>query len=99
MSDCPKLRFTTLDVFTSTRFSGNPLAIVQVPKELKNVLSQMQKQTIAREFNLSETVFVHQGNPGEPINIDIQNKRQVTFRGTSINWEWMVPSFRAPNEG
>ncbi|CAJ2511415.1 Uu.00g070400.m01.CDS01 [Anthostomella pinea] len=52
------LTFTTLDVFTSTRFRGNPLAIVQVPTGTD--LSQEQKQLIAREFNFSETVFLHE---------------------------------------
>ncbi|KAF8159591.1 hypothetical protein B0H34DRAFT_410187 [Crassisporium funariophilum] len=67
----PKLRFTTLNVFTSTRFLGNPLAIVHVPRNLDGGLSQTQKQTIAREFNLSETVFLHEGDPEAPIKIDI----------------------------
>ncbi|KAF7303852.1 Phenazine biosynthesis PhzC/PhzF protein [Mycena indigotica] len=52
------LRFIQLDVFTSTPFIGNPLAIVLVPA--KSSLSQEQKQLIAREFNLSETVFLHE---------------------------------------
>ncbi|KAI6091055.1 Diaminopimelate epimerase-like protein [Hypoxylon rubiginosum] len=52
------LTFTTFDVFTTTPFRGNPLAIVQVPTAVK--LSQDQKQLIAREFNLSETVFLHE---------------------------------------
>ncbi|KAI0843582.1 Diaminopimelate epimerase-like protein [Hypoxylon sp. FL0890] len=52
------LNFTTFDVFTTTAFRGNPLAIVQVP--IGTELSQNQKQLIAREFNLSETVFLHE---------------------------------------
>ncbi|KAH9907760.1 Diaminopimelate epimerase-like protein [Xylariomycetidae sp. FL2044] len=51
------LSFVTLDVFTSTPFRGNPVAIVHVP--LTTDLSQEQKQLIAREFFLSETVFLH----------------------------------------
>ncbi len=46
--------FHTLDVFTDTRFGGNPLAIVLNA----DALSGAHMQTIAREFNLSETVFV-----------------------------------------
>ena len=49
-----KLPFTTYDVFTNRRFGGNPLAIV----EEADALSTEQMQTIAREFNLSETIFV-----------------------------------------
>ncbi|XXH05223.1 Adenylate kinase [Hypoxylon texense] len=52
------LSFTTFDVFTTTPFRGNPLAIVQVPTNV--TLSQDQEQLIAREFNLSETVFLHE---------------------------------------
>ena len=52
------LDFATVDVFTTERFLGNPLAIVHVPKD--SVLEQDQKQLIAREFNFSETVFVHE---------------------------------------
>ena len=52
------LSFITVDVFTQTRFLGNPLAIVRIPKG-KDV-STKQMQTIAREFNLSETLFIHE---------------------------------------
>jgi trans-2,3-dihydro-3-hydroxyanthranilate isomerase len=47
-------RFVTLDVFTGRRFAGNPLAVVLDPDGLDTV----SMQAIAREFNLSETVFV-----------------------------------------
>src|SRR5688572_11321806 len=49
-----KRRFATLDVFTESRFAGNPLAVVLEPQGLETAAMQ----TIAREFNLSETVFV-----------------------------------------
>ena len=49
-----RLDFHTLDVFTQTRFGGNPLAVVMDADDL--TVDQMQ--TIAREFNLSETVFI-----------------------------------------
>ena len=47
--------FMTLDVFTMQRFAGNPLAVVFDA----DGLSDDAMQAIAREFNLSETVFVH----------------------------------------
>ena len=47
-------RFYTLDVFTTTRFQGNPLAVITDGDELSND----QMMAIAREMNLSETVFV-----------------------------------------
>ncbi|MDH3741981.1 MAG: PhzF family phenazine biosynthesis isomerase, partial [Hyphomicrobiales bacterium] len=47
-------QFYTLDVFTTERFTGNGLAIVMGA----DGLSDQQMQTVAREFNLSETVFL-----------------------------------------
>jgi trans-2,3-dihydro-3-hydroxyanthranilate isomerase len=48
------LPYYILDVFTERPLAGNPLAIVQYA----DPLSQAQMQAIAREFNLSETVFI-----------------------------------------
>lgn len=47
-------RFVTLDVFTSHAHAGNPLAVVLDSAGLDDAAMQ----SIAREFNLSETVFV-----------------------------------------
>jgi trans-2,3-dihydro-3-hydroxyanthranilate isomerase len=49
-----RLPFKTVDVFTGTRFHGNPLAVVLDAGRL----STSQMQSIAREFNYSETAFV-----------------------------------------
>ena len=46
--------FHTLDVFTDTRFGGNPLAVLTDARGL----TTEQMHRICREFNLSETVFV-----------------------------------------
>src|SRR5690242_15467442 len=47
-------RFFTLDVFTTRRFAGNPLAVVLDG----GGLDATAMQAVAREFNLPETVFV-----------------------------------------
>jgi len=47
-------RFYTLDVFTTTRFEGNPLAVITDG----DGLSDDAMLAVAREMNLSETVFV-----------------------------------------
>ncbi|KAL2158149.1 hypothetical protein VTH06DRAFT_4717 [Thermothelomyces fergusii] len=57
--DAVRLDFVTVDVFTDTPFVGNPLAVVFVPAALRARIDQPTKQRIAREFNLSETVFLH----------------------------------------
>ena len=49
-----RYRFHTADVFTDQVFGGNPLAVLPEAEELNS--ETMQK--IAREFNISETVFV-----------------------------------------
>jgi trans-2,3-dihydro-3-hydroxyanthranilate isomerase len=49
-----RLDYHILDVFTDKRFGGNPLAVVLEA----DGLDARRMQTMAREFNLSETVFV-----------------------------------------
>src|ERR1700719_3784661 len=49
-----KRRLYTVDVFTTKRFAGNPLAVVTDG----DGLSTAKMQAIAREMNLSETVFI-----------------------------------------
>ncbi|KAJ5997364.1 hypothetical protein N7499_006242 [Penicillium canescens] len=63
-----KAPYVTLDVFSSKRFKGNPVAIVKVTD---SKLSQEQKQKIAKEFNFSETVFFHPANGDEPPRVYI----------------------------
>jgi len=46
--------FVTVDVFTETRFGGNPLAVFPDA----HGLSEAEMQALAAEFNLSETAFV-----------------------------------------
>jgi len=49
-----QFEFVTVDVFTDSRFGGNPLAVFPQAEGL----SDAQMQAIANEFNLSETTFV-----------------------------------------
>ena len=50
----PEFRFIQLDVFTDRAFTGNPLAVFPEAEGL----TDEQMMQIAREMNLSETVFV-----------------------------------------
>ncbi len=53
--------YVIADVFTDRAYGGNPLAVVTDAEGL----SEAQMQSIAREFNLSETTFVTPGSaPG-----------------------------------
>lgn len=56
------LEYHVYDVFTDLPFAGNPLAVVMGA----DGLSTAQMQVIAREFNLSETIFVMA--PRDPAN-------------------------------
>ncbi len=49
-----EIAYVTLDVFTTQRFGGNPLAVITDARGLDTAAMQM----IAREFNYSETTFV-----------------------------------------
>jgi len=62
------LTFHTCDVFTDRPFAGNPLAIVLGA----DGLTTGQMQTLAREFNLSETIFVQApANPAHTARVRI----------------------------
>lgn len=62
----PELAYYILDAFTSERYSGNPAAVVLDADDLTDA----QMQSVAREFNLSETTFVlKQSTPQAPITI------------------------------
>ncbi|KAF2501699.1 phenazine biosynthesis PhzC/PhzF protein [Lophium mytilinum] len=71
------LEYSILDVFTSTRFAGNPLAIVFLPPTADYNPSQSELQAIASEFNLSETIFLHQPTDSD-ITQAIQRARIFT---------------------
>lgn len=54
--------FSTVDVFTTERFGGNPLAVFPEAEGL----TDSEMQSLAAEFNLSETTFVFP--PSDPAN-------------------------------
>lgn len=70
--------FYTCDVFTDTRFGGNPLAVVLNAESL----STEQMQLIAREFNYSETTFVLPPQGGHTRKVRIFNRQyEMPFAG------------------
>ena len=72
-------RYAILDVFTDRPLAGNPLAVVLDG----DGLSDGRMQAIAREFNLSETVFVRPSeNPAHSARIRIFTPaRELPFAG------------------
>ena len=76
----PQLSFVTVDVFTRTRFQGNPLAICKVPAGQDVSTEQMQR--IAFEFNLSETLFLYEHRSQAPTGSDAPEWRVRIFLTT-----------------
>ncbi len=71
--------FSVYDVFTDTRFAGNPLAVVREA----DALSEAAMQAVAREFNLAETIFVRAAqNPAHSAGVRIFTpQRELPFAG------------------
>jgi trans-2,3-dihydro-3-hydroxyanthranilate isomerase len=74
-----QLEFVTVDVFTESRFGGNPLAVVLNAEGVPAA----QMQAIAAEFNLSETTFVlPPKDPGHTAQVRIFTpKAELPFAG------------------
>ena len=73
-----RYKFYTCDVFTDTRFGGNPLAVFPEASGL----TAGQMQLIAREFNYSETTFVFPAKEGHTCQVRIFTPtREVPFAG------------------
>lgn len=90
-----RLKFHILDVFTERRFGGNPLAVVLDATGL----SSDQMQTIAREFNQSETVFVVKAqNPAHSAMIRIFTpSKELPFAGhPTVGAAALLAELRAP---
>lgn len=73
------LDYHILDVFTERAYGGNPLAVVLEADRL----TTPEMQAIAREFNLSETVFVLKPtSPGHTARVRIFTpSREIPFAG------------------
>jgi trans-2,3-dihydro-3-hydroxyanthranilate isomerase len=71
--------FVTVDVFTEQRFGGNPLAVFPDARGL----SDAAMQSLAAEFNLSETTFVlPPDNPAHTARVRIFNRvAEMPFAG------------------
>lgn len=71
--------FVTVDVFTNQRFGGNPLAVFPDARGM----SDAEMQSLAAEFNLSETTFVlPPENPANTARVRIFTRtREMPFAG------------------
>ena len=88
--------FHTLDVFTEQPLAGNPLAVVLDCEGLDGD----RMQAIAREFNLSETVFVlPPRDAGHSARVRIFTPgRELPFAGhPTIGTACLLAQLRAPD--
>src|SRR6185295_5943943 len=71
--------FVTVDVFTERRFGGNPLAVFPDARGLGDAAMQ----SLATEFNLSETTFVlPPADPAHTARVRIFNRtHEMAFAG------------------
>ncbi len=81
--------FVTVDVFTDRRFGGNPLAVFPDAQGL----SDGEMQSLAAEFNLSETTFVLP--PADPANTArvriFSRKAEMPFAGhPNVGTGWVL---------
>ncbi len=81
-------RYYTLDVFTENRFEGNPLAVFTDG----DGLSDDQMLAIAREMNLSETVFVQKPTDEEALaRLRIfTTKEELKLAGHPVIGTWFL---------
>jgi trans-2,3-dihydro-3-hydroxyanthranilate isomerase len=84
----PDYRFLQLDVFTDRAFCGNPLAVFPEAEGIPD--DQMGK--IAREMNLSETVFVLKPQSDEALRRlrIFTPAREIPFAGHPIVGTWAI---------
>jgi trans-2,3-dihydro-3-hydroxyanthranilate isomerase len=81
--------FVTVDVFTDRRFGGNPLAVFPDA----DGLTDGEMQSLAAEFNLSETTFVlPPSDPSNTARVRIFNrKNEMPFAGhPNVGTGWVL---------
>jgi trans-2,3-dihydro-3-hydroxyanthranilate isomerase len=94
----PTFSFVTVDVFTNRRFGGNPLAVFPDARGL----SDEQMQSLAAEFNLSETTFVlPPADPANSARVRIFNRTaEMPFAGhPNVGTGWVLAGMGRARDG
>ena len=94
----PSYSFVTVDVFTDRRFGGNPLAVFPDASGL----SDGQMQSLAAEFNLSETTFVvPPDDPSNTARVRIFNRTsEMPFAGhPNVGTGWVLAGLGRDRDG
>ena len=94
----PTYAFVTVDVFTDTRFGGNPLAVFPDARGM----SDAEMQALAAEFNLSETTFVlPPEDPAHTARVRIFNRTaEMPFAGhPNVGTGWVLAQAGRAKDG
>jgi|FEC22Drversion2_1045045.scaffolds.fasta_scaffold00497_27 trans-2,3-dihydro-3-hydroxyanthranilate isomerase len=94
----PTFSFVTVDVFTNSRFGGNPLAVFPDASGL----TDEQMQSLAAEFNLSETTFVlPPSDPANTARVRIFNRTaEMPFAGhPNVGTGWVLAGMGRARDG
>jgi trans-2,3-dihydro-3-hydroxyanthranilate isomerase len=94
----PSYSFVTVDVFTDRRFGGNPLAVFPDASGL----SDGDMQSLAAEFNLSETTFVvPPDDPSNTARVRIFNRTsEMPFAGhPNVGTGWVLAGLGRDRDG
>jgi trans-2,3-dihydro-3-hydroxyanthranilate isomerase len=90
--------FVTVDVFTDRRFGGNPLAVFPDARGMTDA----EMQSLAAEFNLSETTFVlPPADPANTARVRIFNRRsEMPFAGhPNVGTGWVLAGMDRAKDG
>lgn len=93
-----RFAFVTVDVFTDRRFGGNPLAVLPDARGL----SDAEMQSLAAEFNLSETTFVlPPSDPANTARVRIFNRTsEMPFAGhPNVGTGWVLAGLGRDRDG
>jgi trans-2,3-dihydro-3-hydroxyanthranilate isomerase len=93
-----RFSFVTVDVFTDRRFGGNPLAVFPDAQGL----SDGEMQSLAAEFNLSETTFVlPPSDPANTARVRIFNRtHEMPFAGhPNVGTGWVLAGMGRARDG
>ncbi len=93
-----RFSFVTVDVFTDRRFGGNPLAVFPDASGL----ADGEMQSLAAEFNLSETTFVLPADdPANTARVRIFNRTQeMAFAGhPNVGTGWVLAALGRDRDG
>jgi PhzF family phenazine biosynthesis protein len=80
------LKFTVVDAFASKPFAGNPAAVIVLPSDKTYADSTLQ--SIALEFNLSETAFISTSSTVSPHGEDAKH--------VNFGLRWFTPVSEVP---